>query len=219
MDYNHRVNRPSLFLVSCVAIAFLFLGIMLVFSMISVSHAQRAVNLVSNGNFTNKTLAPWTDPLKNCQTNMKCSTNSTTGWKDNTSLQISTNQSAKHALSIRGKTIHVTPGQPYQLTSHLKLNEFVNGSHIAVEAYNQTSKKWDQIMQCPKGTNGPLEWKEFSCEITLPTNTDRIRPVLYAGWSSQQGREALTLFDGISITKAATLNKNNRIGGFIPGGS
>jgi hypothetical protein len=31
--------------------------------------------------------------------------------------------------------------------------------------------------------------------VTIPANTPKIRAVLNAGWSSEQGKEAITLFD------------------------
>ena len=142
----------------------------------------------------------WGDPFADCDRS-KCTAKSRAGLNGSASLQISTNQSSKHAWSsIKGKGIDVTPGQSYQLTSHLKLNEFATQSHVSIEEYNQTSKKWHQLMQCPVGTNGPLEWKEYNCKLIIPANTDKIRPVLYAGWSSQQGQEAVTSFGTIYLT-------------------
>jgi hypothetical protein len=56
----------------------------------------------------------------------------------------------------------------------------------------------NQIAQCPSGTNGPSEWKEYKCNITtIPKDTSKITPVLSAGWSSQQGKQAVTLFDAM----------------------
>jgi hypothetical protein len=203
-----------------------------------MSYAQVGANLISNPNFTspsgaNRTIAGWIS--SNCQATSTCTINSTTGWKDTTSFQVSTNASTQSTFSsIRGKAIDVTPGQTYLLTTHMKLNPYATKSHISIEAFNQTSNKWKTIRQCPGGTNGPLEWKEFSCQITIPANTMKIRPILYAGWSSQPGNNAVTLFDSISLTKAAPgsnvtkaapgsnvtkapSGKNSHIGGFIPG--
>jgi hypothetical protein len=56
-------------------------------------------------------------------------------------------------------------------------------------------------MYCPTINNGPIEWHEFSCEIRIPQNTTTIAPILAAGWSSQQNKEAVTLYDAIYITK------------------
>ena len=67
----------------------------------------------------------------------------------------------------------------------MKLNNFATQSHIAIEAFNETLKYWEQIkQQCPSGIDGPLEWQQFSCEVTIPESTSKIRVVLYAGWSS-----------------------------------
>jgi hypothetical protein len=149
----------------------------------------------------------WTDPTKNCDHDFKCTGNLTTGWNDSTSFQLSTNTTNKDTWSfIYGNEINVNRGEHYTFTTHMKLNEFASGSHIAMEAYNDTSRIWHQIVQCPVGTNGPLEWHEYSCEITIPANTTKIRHILNAGWSSQPGKQAVTLFDNISLKKIYPLN-------------
>jgi Carbohydrate binding domain len=199
--------------------AFLLLAIFLIFSIIDVSYAQKVVNLVSNPDFTqagNSAILGWAG--KSCQNDFKCIVNSTTGWNDNTSFQLSTATNNKKWSSISGNPISVTPGSDYDFSAHLKLNKFATQSHIKVEGYDQISTKWNQIVQCPSGTNGPLQWKEFSCKITIPTGISQIRPVLNAGWSSQPGKEAVSLFDAISFTKAVA-GENNYIAGFIPSAS
>jgi hypothetical protein len=152
----------------------------------------------------------WNDSLKNCDHLFRCNIISTDKWKGEASFQLSTNATKKYAWSwIRyNNEIDVKPGERYYFLTHMKLNEYANSSHIAMEGYNETSKKWYQISQCPSGTNGPLEWKEFRCDIAIPTNTTQIRPVLNAGWSSQQGKEAITWFDDININR---LNSESRI--------
>ena len=80
----------------------------------------------------------------------------------------------------------------------MKLNEFARESHMLVEGLNESADEWFEITpSCPDSTNGPLEWSEFSCEITIPKDVTQIRPVLYAGYSSQKNKEAVTLFDSI----------------------
>jgi hypothetical protein len=196
-------------------IAFSLLATMLLFSMINMSYAQSIANLVSNPNFTppGRIIIGWADQFKNCQTTFKCVINSTTGWKDSTSLQLSTGTANKTVWSsIDGNGINVKPHENYNIVTHMKLNKFATQSHVVVEGFNQTSKKWDQITQCPSGTNGPLAWKEFSCKITIPTGISQIRPVLRAGSTSLPGKEAVTLFDSISISKAAPGASNSTSG-------
>ena len=95
----------------------------------------------------------------------------------------------------------------------MKLNNFVIGSHVALQGYNETSKAWYPLTtQCPPGTNGPLEWKQFRCNITIPANTTKIKLLLNAGWSSEEGKEAVTLFDAIYLIKANT-NSASHISG------
>ena len=83
----------------------------------------------------------------------------------------------------------------------MKLNEWATQSHVVLEGFNETSKRWHQIEQCPSGINGPLEWKEFRCVITIPENITKLRPALNSGWSSQPKQEATTWFDNIYLIK------------------
>ena len=201
----------------------IILGVILVFSMFSMSHAQSAANLVSNPNFDqsnggSSVMSNWTDQFNNCQSTFKCTVNSTTGWNNNTSFQVSTKINKNNTWSsISGKEINVKPKENYDFITHMKLNEFATGSHIKLQGYNTTSNKWSSLKtQCPAGSKGPLEWQEFSCNVTIPNNITKIRPILNAGWSSQPGKEAVTLFDDISIINATGGKGRGFIVGFIP---
>ena len=144
----------------------------------------------------------WNDSIRTCEKNgFKCTINSTSTWKTmGSSLKVSTYTTNKNMWSsVRGSEIDVNPGELYAFVTHMKLNEFVSGSHVVMEGYNTTSDKWYQIMQCPRGTSGPLEWRGFSCAMTIPADTTKIRPVLNAGSSSQPGKQAVTLFGPIHV--------------------
>jgi glucose/arabinose dehydrogenase len=172
---------------------------------------QNRTQLLLNGSLSNKIgnsfnsigISDWSDPDNNCDIAFRCRVNFTTRWNGNTSLQISTSSTDNETWSwIYGKDISVIPGEQYELVTHMKLNEFVVGSHVVLEGYNNITNRWDeinQITQCPFGTNGPLEWKEFRCNVTIPANTTKIRPILNAGWSSEKGKEAITLFDDLDV--------------------
>ena len=152
----------------------------------------------------------WNNSIGTCEKNgFQCTSNITTGWKDHNSFQISTNITDKNTWSfIYGKEINVNPAEQYQVQTHMKLNEFATQSHIAIEGYDNKTKQWDetiQITQCPEGTNGPLEWHDYSCKMTIPANKDKIRPILNAGWSSQPGKQAVTLFGPIYITESESI--------------
>jgi aldose sugar dehydrogenase len=168
---------------------------------------QSRVNLMLNPNFTSFSEATglplyWNDSLKRCDRYFNCKVNGTDGWDDKQSFQLSTTNNTNNTWSfIKGREIDVKSGQNYQLVSHMKLNKWATESHAAFEGFNETSKRWFQITQCPSGLNGPWEWREFSCFITIPDNTTKIRPVLNAGWSSQPNKEATTWFDSVSIVK------------------
>jgi glucose/arabinose dehydrogenase len=146
----------------------------------------------------------WDDLYKSCDTSFKCRASNSTGWKDNTSYQIATTHNTNNTWSsIYGQPIDTTPKVQYQLVNHMKLNTWATESHIAIEGYNETSNGWYQIHQCPSGINGPLEWREFSCIVTVPKNTTKIRPVLNAGWSSNSQKEAVTWYDSIYMVKVS----------------
>jgi len=172
----------------------------------SVTHVNGTwIDLMINPNFTffNDTAglpSYWNDSFKTCRTIFSCTIKFTDGWIDYVSFALSTTNNTKNTWStIYGKQIVVEPMVKYQLVSHMKLNEWATQSHVALEGFNETSKRWYQIAQCPSGINGPLDWQEFNCFITIPDNTYKIRPVLNAGWSSDGKNEATTWFDGINI--------------------
>lgn len=166
---------------------------------------ETRIDLMTNPNFTffNETAglpSYWSDPLSNCKKYFSCTIKFTDGWNDYVSFSSSTTNNTKDTWSsIRGQEIDVNPRSQYQLVSHMKLNKWATQSHVALEGFNQSSKQWYEIKQCPAGINGPLDWKEFNCFFTSPQNTTKIRPVLNAGWSSQPYNEATTWFDSINI--------------------
>jgi hypothetical protein len=151
----------------------------------------------------------WNDPLRSCQICFRCTANFTTGWKDNTSFQLSTTSTNNKTWSwIYGREIKVKPSEHYQLVTHMKINEFAAQSHIQIEGYNETSKKWYQITQCPSGTDRLLEWHEFRCNLTIPQDTTKVRPILDAGLSSQPDKEAVTWFDDINLSNLNNVHSN-----------
>jgi len=168
-------------------------------------HNETWTDLMINPNFTffndtSKLPSYWSDSLKMCRTIFSCTIKFTDGWKDYVSFSLTTTNNTNQTWSsIYGKEINVKPNGKYQLVTHMKLNDWTTQSHVALEGFNETSKVWHPLVQCPSGINGPLEWHEFSCFITIPDNITKIRPVLNAGWSSMPNKEATTLFDSINL--------------------
>jgi glucose/arabinose dehydrogenase len=156
-------------------------------------------NMSMNPNFTylyNHSNLPtnWIDPNGNCNQNFKCTFNSTTGQQNiKTALQLSTNITDRTMWSeIQYNQFDVNPGKQYQLVTHMKLNQYATQSHVALQGYNESSKIWYRLStQCPSGINGPLEWKEFRCNMIIPANITKIIPVLNAGWSTEERKEPL----------------------------
>ena len=121
-----------------------------------------------------------------CDTYFKCKPNFTTGWKDKTSIQVSTNNMKNKTSKIIGQEVDVKPEARYELVMHIKLNQWATQSRVVLEGFNETSGRWYHIDQCPSANvNGPLDWQEFSCGVTIEANTTKVRPILSAGWSSQ----------------------------------
>jgi glucose/arabinose dehydrogenase len=137
------------------------------------------------------------ESLISCDSIFKCTSSFSTGWKDDTSFKIWTNNTNNTWSSIYGKEIDVKSTKSYEVVTHMKLNKWATQSHVALEGFNESSKQWDPIKKCPPVTNGPIEWQEFRCLNTIPQNITKIRPVLNAGWSSQQGKEAITWYDSV----------------------
>jgi aldose sugar dehydrogenase len=147
----------------------------------------------------------WNSLPTTCNASFRCTPVVSTGWKDKTSFQISTTNNTNQTWSwIYGQEIDVKPKERYQLVIHMKLNDWATQSHVALEGFNETLQQWYRIEQCPSGINGPLEWHEFNCTIVIPDNTDKLRSVLNAGWSSQSGKEATTWFDSINMIKVGS---------------
>lgn len=146
----------------------------------------------------------WRDSGNSCLSLFSCHLNLTDGWGDNQSFQLSTTNGTEGKWSwISSNEIKVKPNEIYELIGHIKLGKWTTQSHIVLEGFNQTSRHWYQIIQCPPGTNGPLEWKELVCKVIVPPDTNTIHLVLNAGWSSQQNQKATTQFDGIHLYKVS----------------
>ncbi len=166
---------------------------------------QTITDLIVNPNFVvfNETAglpSNWDDHANSCKATFSCTIKFTDGWNDFVSFAISTVTNSNNTWSsIQSQAMNVNPGEKFQLVNHMKLNQWATQSHVVLEGYNETSKQWYGLTHCPSGINGPMEWREFSCNITIPDSTTKIREVLKAGWSSKPNREATTWFDSIDI--------------------
>jgi len=99
---------------------------------------------------------------------------------------------------VRGDEILVMPSQTYKINGYMKI-ENAKYSHIAIEAYNETSNKWFQLPR-PPSQSGTSDWTQISFVVNIPPNVTKIRPLLNAGWvSNPQEGNATTWFDSIEI--------------------
>jgi glucose/arabinose dehydrogenase len=93
-----------------------------------------------------------------------------------------------------GDVISVEPKGNYIIISHMGLNRYAMQSHIVISGFNETSKTWSQILQCPNGLNGPLEMNRFVCPFVVPANITKMQPIFQSGWSSDLDHKAETRF-------------------------
>ena len=119
----------------------------------------------------------WNDIHNSCKNNFKCIANFSTGWDDNSSIQISTNKSNEYTWSsLAGKEVSVKPNERYDFITHLKHNIWSTQSHVTLEGFNSTSNNWYQIEKCPPAVNQSLGWNGYKCVITVEPNITKIRP-------------------------------------------
>jgi hypothetical protein len=163
-------------------------------------------NLISYPDFEirnakSSSLTGWNNLDNTCGEEFKCLVNSSDGWRDKSSLQISTTLAKRFAVSvIAGNEVMVNKGDRYEYTTHMKINNNTVGSLAQLHAFNTASNQWYDIVQCPP-SDGTLIWHEYVCEITIPDSVSKVRPVLIGGWSAHNGTEAVTKFDSITLSK------------------
>jgi len=118
----------------------------------------------------------------------------------NYSLKVITNcTKTRYGWSwIRGNWINVKENEKYRLITHIKA-ENVNSSHIILEGYNESSRRIFQLAQVPSARNGNFDWQIYKYDFVVPENVTKVRVVLNAGWSNQNGTLAITWFDDIKL--------------------
>ena len=166
---------------------------------VSASHPEFVYHNNASGTIVFGDSSFWKDPLMSCQSTFECVSDSTTGWKDNSSFRLSTRFLGNNSWTAiySSEISDIKPGGKYNLFTHMKLNEYAVQSHIVLEGYNATSQTWYPITYCPTGIDGPLEWSVFRCQITIPKDTTKIRFILNAGWSSSPQHKAITWYDAV----------------------
>ena len=79
----------------------------------------------------NFSFSRWQDPQGFCSSALECVANSSTGWKDRTSIQLSTNNTDDKQWKIVGQEVDVKPNERYELVIHIKQNKWATQSHAA----------------------------------------------------------------------------------------
>jgi glucose/arabinose dehydrogenase len=159
-------------------------------------------SLINQSELENFSFTRWQDPQGLCNSALECASNFSTGWKDRTSMQISTTNTDNKQRKIVGQEVDVKPNERYEFVFHIKQNKWATQSHATLQGFNETSKKWNTIYRCPSvSIIEPIDWQEFRCGITIKGDIYKIRPLLFPGWSSRQNQRAETWFDSIYIVK------------------
>jgi hypothetical protein len=81
----------------------------------------------------------------------------------------------------------------------MELGDTVNQSHIAIHGFNEKSKIWEPLGNCPEGINGPTEWKKYFCKMHVPTNISKIKPFINGGYAAMPGYEGISKFNSVQI--------------------
>jgi hypothetical protein len=145
------------------------------------------IDLMHNGFFIsiNKTSGLplfWSDSsLHNCVKIFVCGINtlSTLGWVENQSFQLATRNISNGTWSwIYSNVAEISPGEKYEILTHMMTNQWAKGLHVVLKGYNESSQEWYQIKQCPSGNKSALNWREFDCMITVPPDTSKIVLIL-----------------------------------------
>jgi hypothetical protein len=111
---------------------------------------------------------------------------------------------------IRSYDISVVRGTLYKVSSNLKTVN-VTQSHVALEAFNETSSMWDQVFQLPSGVDGTWPWRRYEL-IWNSSIYSKVRFLLNAGTleNSKTGN-ATTLFDNLSLSLSNDNLNNARL--------
>jgi aldose sugar dehydrogenase len=124
-------------------------------------------------------------------------------YKNGTWLNMSSSSTDKEVWSpINFGEIEVDEGDNYKIISNMGLNSYAVKSHITIEGLNRSTNEWEQILQCPSGIDGPFETHRFVCNLEVEPNITKIRSEYVQGWSSEDGKEAITYYDNFYIIKA-----------------
>ena len=144
----------------------------------------------------------WKDQKLSCSTQFKCESDLSTGWNDKTSFRVTSTDNVNRTRAMfYGKSLDVIPQKQYQFVSHMKMNEWARQSRVVLEGFDEDTRHWNRIQECPSGVNGPIDWNEYNCHVIVPKNTTKIRPVLNAGYSSNEEERAVTWFDTIYVIR------------------
>jgi glucose/arabinose dehydrogenase len=144
----------------------------------------------------------WKDQGLSCLNQFRCETDRSTGWNDDNSFRVSSADNSNRTRAMfYGKSIDVTPQKQYQFVSHMKMSEWARQSRVVLEGFDEGTRNWNRIQECPSGVNGPIDWNEYKCHVKIPNNTTKVRPVLNAGYSSNPEEKAITWFDTIYLIR------------------
>ncbi|ALI37565.1 Soluble aldose sugar dehydrogenase YliI precursor [Candidatus Nitrosocosmicus oleophilus] len=143
------------------------------------------------------------DPFTTCFNYYRCTVDESVNVTSNNlerSLTISTPINVENLWSwIYGSEYGVIPGNKYTIETSMSQNKYSTDSHIVVQGFNETSKSWVPLIQCPDAKTGKMDMTKFQCDLTIPNNISKIQPAINAGWSSKEDKEATSKYDEIKL--------------------
>jgi len=173
-------------------------------------------NLVANPSFEQPvTQSDWSLPVDG----FTMTQDDGNAFSGNNSIMVTTDLNSLNYWSyITSNEIPVSPGN-YSIITHMK-QENAEASHVAIEAYDNNSDTWSQIIQCPSAEYGTFDWRYYQTNFAIGENITEIRVVLNAGWVLNPSvGNATTWFDDMVVSRIGVspntlnLNANHTVSG------
>jgi aldose sugar dehydrogenase len=151
-----------------------------------------------------------------CDMSFKCVVTETYSLVDrsiaNRSLTFSTTSDSESNWSwIDGLEYSVIPGINYVISTTMSQNPYAVKSHVVIYGLDRNTQLWESLLQCPISKTDLLEKSTFECNLQVSNNISMIRPVLNAGWSSEEDEKGITTFHEVNIYNPKSDKSTNLI--------
>jgi hypothetical protein len=118
------------------------------------------------------------------------------------SLKIVNDSESKYQYtSVITDEVSVVPNEIYAIRASVKCSN-ANWTHLQIQGFDKTSKRWVKLASCPNVLSGNLDWRDYDCALWIPRQITKIRPILSGGWVKEPGKgSAVSWFDNVRISK------------------